>query len=78
VDATLRQAWHGFNDNHDDQIVALPRHETSVQVGPGRAVLISGDGLVRDDSRIEVFTSTTGVIARLQASGPDYAADIGR
>jgi hypothetical protein len=78
VDTTLRQAWRGFNDNHYDQIVALPRHETSVQVGRGRAILISGDGLVRDDGWIEVFTSTTGVIAAVQAGGPDYAADIGR
>ena len=73
VDAALRDAWRGFSDDHYfDQVVELAPDETSIPVGGGRAVLVGGDGVVRDDSWMEVFTSVDGAIAIVQASGSDY------
>lgn len=73
VDAALRDAWRGFSDEqYFDEVVELGPEENGIAVGPGRAVLVGADGVVRDDSWLEVFTSAAGAIAIVQASGPDY------
>jgi hypothetical protein len=73
VDAALRGAWCGESeDDYFDQVVGLTQDETSLAVGAGRAVLVGGDGVVRDDSWMEVFTSADGTIAIVQASSSDY------
>ncbi|HEY3958848.1 MAG TPA: hypothetical protein VGM53_36260 [Streptosporangiaceae bacterium] len=72
VDAALRDAWHGFSKRDYDQVVRLGSQDTSIPVGTGRAVLVGGDALVRDDSWIEVFEGATGLVAIVQAAGPDY------
>lgn len=72
VDAALRHAWHGYSNDDYDQVIPLGWQDTSVPVGAGRAVLAGADGVVRDDSWIEVFATDTGLVAIVQASGPDY------
>jgi len=72
VDAAFRGAWHGFSNDDFDKVTELGWQDTSVPVGAGRAVLVGGDGVVRDDSWIEVFATQTGHAAVVQASGPDY------
>jgi hypothetical protein len=72
VDAALRHAWHGYSNDDYDQVIPLGWQDTSVRVGVGRAVLVGADGVVRDDSWIEVFATDTGLVAIVQASGPDY------
>ncbi|MEV4483090.1 hypothetical protein [Micromonospora coxensis] len=72
VDDGLREAWRGSSDDQYDQVVDLGWQDTGIPVGTGRAVLVGGDGVVRDDSWIEVFTAPDGSIAVLQASGPRY------
>jgi hypothetical protein len=78
VDAALRGAWQGYSNDDFDQVTALGWQDTSVPVGAERAVLVGGDGVVRDDSWIEVFESETGLIAVVQASGPDYPGVLAR
>lgn len=73
VDAALRSAWHGFSDDRYDEVVDLGLPDTSLAVGTGRAAVVGADGVVRDDSWMEVFEAEGGVIAVVQASGPDYA-----
>lgn len=46
--------------------------DTSIPVGTGRAILVGGDGEVRDDSWIEVFVAAGGLVAIVQAAGRDY------
>jgi hypothetical protein len=84
VDAALRGAWHGFS-NEDfetviiDQVIAPGRQDASFPVGTGRAVLVGGDGAVRDDSWTEVFESETGIVAIVQASDlPSYPEVLAR
>lgn len=72
VDAALRGAWHGLSSDDYDQVVALGWRDTSLRVGIGRAVLVGGDGVVCDDSWVEVFEAETGAVAIVQASGSDY------
>ncbi|GAA0391431.1 hypothetical protein GCM10009530_48400 [Microbispora corallina] len=72
VDASLRGAWRGFSDDQYDDIVEIGQEVTSIAVGSGRAVLVGADGVVRDDSWMEVFQAEDGGIAVVQASGPDY------
>lgn len=72
VDAALRHAWHGFSNGDYDQVIPLGWQVTSIPVGSGRAVLVGADRVVRDDSWIEVFTTDAGLVALVQASGPDY------
>jgi hypothetical protein len=72
VDAALRHAWHGFSNDAYAQVIPLGWPDTSIPVGSGRAVLVGADGVVRDDSWIEVFTTGDGRVALVQASGPDY------
>jgi hypothetical protein len=61
VDAALRDAWHGFSKSEYDQVARLGRQGTSIPVGTGRAVLVGGDGVVRDDSWIEVAAAVCRV-----------------
>jgi hypothetical protein len=72
VDAAIRDEWHGFTADDFEQVITLSPEETGVTVGARRAVLIGADGVVRDDSWVEVFTGASGAIAVVQASGPDY------
>lgn len=72
VDAPLRGTWHGYSNDDYEQVTTLGWQDTSVPVGTGRALLVGGDGVVRDDSWIEVFETETGLVAIVQASGPDY------
>ncbi|NUW44979.1 hypothetical protein [Nonomuraea rhodomycinica] len=72
VDASLRDAWRGFSDNQYDDIVDLGPEDTSIPVGAGWAALVGADGVVRDDSWMEVFQAEDGGIGIVQASGPDY------
>lgn len=72
VDAALRDAWRGFSNDEFDQIIGLGPQNTSVPVGAGRAVLVGGDGVVRDDSWIEVFQAASRMVALVQAAGLDY------
>jgi hypothetical protein len=72
IDAALRAAWHGLSNDEFDQIVEFGPQVTSIPVGAGRAVLVGGDGVVRDDSWGEVFEAASGVVAIVQAAGPDY------
>lgn len=73
VDAELRAAWRGMSDDEFERvIVGLPPEATGVAVGSGRGVLVGADGVVRDDSWIEVFEDRRGAIAFVQASGDDY------
>lgn len=79
VDAAFREAWHGFSkEEYFDQVVDLPLTETGIPVGAGRAVVVGGDGVVRDDSWIEVFTTASGLMALVQAAGPDYPDALAR
>jgi hypothetical protein len=78
VDAAIRGAWHGFSNDDYDQVVALSWENTSVPVGTGRAVLVGADGVVRADNWMEVFESEAGVVAIVQAAGPDYPGVLAR
>jgi hypothetical protein len=79
VDAALRSAWHGFsNDDYDLVATLSPEEDTSVPVGAGRGILVGADGVVGDDSWMEVFTTKSGCIAVVQASGPDYPGILAR
>ncbi|GAA5190145.1 hypothetical protein GCM10023322_44600 [Rugosimonospora acidiphila] len=72
VDSDLRRHWHGSDDEvYEQLIVALSAEQTSISVGSATAALL-GDGVVRDDSWMEVFTAADGRIAVIQAGGPDY------
>lgn len=78
LDAALREAWHGFSDDEFDRIIELGQQDTSILVGKERAALVGGDGVVRDDSWIEVFQAASGTVAIVQASGEDYADALAR
>jgi hypothetical protein len=79
VDAALRRAWRGFsNDDYDLVVTLRPEQDTSVPVGAGRGILVGADGVVGDDSWMEVFTTKLGSIAVVQASGPDYPGILAR
>jgi hypothetical protein len=72
VDAPLREAWRGFSEEHYDRVIEMTLQETGIPVGSGRAVIVATDGVVRDDTWIEVLQSDVGSLAFVQASGPDY------
>ena len=72
IDARLRGAWLGYSNDDFDRIVDLGAEPTGLPVGTVDAALIGGDGVVRDDSWIEVFESGHGAIAAVQASGEHY------
>jgi hypothetical protein len=74
VDAALREGWRGGSDEnlYEERIVGLGPDITSIAVGAGTAVLVGGDGVVRDDSWMEVLEADDGALAIVQASGSDY------
>ena len=72
VDAALRHAWHGFSNDDFDKVIELGPQDTSIPVGAGRAALVGADGEVGDDSWVEVLAAAGGLVALVQASGPDY------
>ncbi|MFG2100968.1 hypothetical protein ACGFJ5_10235 [Micromonospora echinaurantiaca] len=72
VDAIGRSEWRGYSNDDFERVIDLAAEATTISVGAGTAALIGGDGVVRDDSWIEVFQSEAGVLAFVQASGPDY------
>lgn len=78
VDAEFRGAWHGYSDDEYEQVVPLGWQVTSVPVGTGRALLVGADAVVRDDSWMEVFESQAGIVAIVQAAGPDYREALAR
>ncbi|GIF98236.1 hypothetical protein [Catellatospora citrea] len=72
IDGDLRQHWHGYDDEVYERLVTtLAAEPVSIPVGSATAALL-GDGVVRDDSWMEVFTATDGRIAIIQAGGSDY------
>jgi hypothetical protein len=78
VDAALRGAWKGSSDDFEEIIlVAIERQGSSVPGGTGRALLVGADGFC-DDSWMEVFETETGLVAIVQASGPDYPEVLAR
>ncbi|GAA1655475.1 hypothetical protein [Actinoplanes couchii] len=72
IDSAGRGDWRGDSDEEFDRTLELTPRETGLVVGTRTAVLVGGDGVVRDDSWIEVFRSESGVLAFVQAGGPDY------
>lgn len=74
LDAALLPAWRGYSDEHYDRLVHLGPDITSVTIGTGTAALISTDGTVYDEGRLEFFRADGPQIAVVQAAGPDYAA----
>ncbi|GAA1637136.1 hypothetical protein ACFQY4_18995 [Catellatospora bangladeshensis] len=76
IDGDLRQHWHGADDETYEQLVTtLAAEPVSIPVGSATAALL-GDGVVRDDSWMEVFTAANGHIAIIQAGGPDYRTSV--
>jgi len=73
VDPAVRHLWHGFSeDEYFDRIVDLGPGETVVALGEHAAAVVGADGVVGDDSWMEVYESPEGTIAIVQASGDDY------
>lgn len=73
VDSALRHRWLGSSDDeYFDRIVDLAPEETSILLSDQAAAVVGGDGVVRDDSWMEVFESADGAIAIVQAAGDDY------
>lgn len=72
MDSAGRSDWRGHTDDEFDRTVNLTWQETGLTVGSGMAALVGGDGVVRDDSWIEVFRGASGALAFVQAAGPDY------
>lgn len=59
-------------------VAELGPQDTGILVGTERAALVGGDGVVRDDSWIEVFEAASGPIAIVQASAADYPEALAR
>jgi hypothetical protein len=78
IDAALRDAWQGCANDEFDKVIGLGPQGTSIAVGAGRAAFVGGDGVVRDDSWIEVFAAASGIVAIVQACGPDYPDALAR
>jgi hypothetical protein len=72
VDAARRGEWRGYSDDDFERVVDMAAEDTTISVGAGSAALVGADGVVRDDSWIEVFLSEDGALAFVQASGVDY------
>ncbi|WP_301548194.1 hypothetical protein [Micromonospora sp. C95] len=58
IDSAGRGDWRGDSEEEFDRTLELTPEETGLSVGMRMAVLVGGDGVVRDDSWIEVFRST--------------------
>lgn len=70
VDSGLRHLWLGFSeDEYFDRVVDLGAEEAAITLGHETAAVVGADGAVRDESWMEVFESTDGTIAIVQASG---------
>ncbi|MFI5893771.1 hypothetical protein ACIA5D_27085 [Actinoplanes sp. NPDC051513] len=73
MDSGSRDRWLGFSqDEYFDRIVEMGPDETGILVGEQMAAVVGADGVVRDDSWMEVFESSDGTVAIIQASGEDY------
>ncbi|WP_245674115.1 hypothetical protein [Actinoplanes rectilineatus] len=72
VDSAGRADWRGDSDDEFDRTLDLTPSEVGLTVGPRTAALVGGDGVVRDDSWVEIFRDGSGVLAFVQAAGPDY------
>jgi hypothetical protein len=73
VDSGIRDRWLGFSqDEYFDRVVELGPDETGILLGEQVAAVVGADGVVRDDSWMEVFQRTDGSVAIIQASGDDY------
>ncbi len=74
MDAALRQQWRGGSDEDlfEDRIVGLGPEVSSIRVGTATALFVGGDGVVRDDSWMEVLEADDGALAIVQAAGLDY------
>ncbi len=77
IDAMCRSEWCGYSHDDFERVVDMLREDTTIPVGAGRAALVGGDGVVRDDSRIEVFQPDDGILAFVQA-GTAIAGSVGR
>jgi hypothetical protein len=80
MDAALRERWRGGSDEDlfEDRIVGLGPEVTSIRVGTAMALLVGGDGVVRDDSWMEVLQADDGALAIVQAAGTDYRHVVGQ
>ena len=73
MDSRIRHRWLGFSqDEYFDRITELGPDETGILVGEQMAAVVGADGVVRDDSWMEVFESSDGAVVIIQASGEDY------
>ncbi len=72
MDSAGRSDWRGHTDDEFDRTVDLTWQDTGLAVGSRMAALVGGDGVVRDDSWVEVFRSGSGALAFVQAAGTDY------
>jgi len=75
ADSLVAAGWHGYDETEYERVIDRPQGVDAFAVGAGAGVLI-GDGVVRDDSWIEVFASSDGGFAAVQAAGADYAATL--
>jgi hypothetical protein len=75
ADSLVAAGWRGSDDTEYDRVITHPEGLSAFEVGAGVGVLI-GDGVVRDDSWIEVFAAPEGGFAAVQAGGVDYAATL--
>ena len=73
VDSGVRHRWLGFSgDEYFDRVVGLGPDEIGIALGDQTAAIVGSDGVVGDDSWMEVFESIDGTIAVVQANGDDY------
>ncbi len=72
IDSAGLSDWRGNTDGEFDRTVHLTWRETGLTVGSRMAALVGGDGVVGDDSWVEVFRGESGALAFVQAEGPDY------
>jgi hypothetical protein len=72
IDSAGRNDWRGHTDDEFDRTVDMTWQDTGLTVGTRTAALVGGDGVVRDDSWVEVFSNRSGTLAFVQAGGPDY------
>src|SRR5690349_20751731 len=66
IDAGRRGGWRGGSGEDFERMLDEGPEAASIAVGAGSAALVGGDGVVRDDSWIEVFRSEGGALAFVQ------------
>ena len=59
ADSHVAAGWRGSDDTEYDRVITHPEGLSAFEVGAGAGALI-GDGVVRDDSWIEVFAAPEG------------------